>query len=91
MWLPLTSRRCCASLRPRAPYSTSSTHGPAALTTALARTRLERPAPSVSVACQASSDRRASLHLAPTRISAPRWRASMAFSTTSRLSSTQQS
>src|SRR5207249_4438135 len=86
IWLPLTSRTASRLGWPRRWFSTSLTHGPAALTIARARTST----PPESAACHSAPSRRAKRHSVPTRMRAPRSAASTAFATTRRASSTQQ-
>ncbi len=85
--LPLTSRTRASLVSLSRSFSTSATHGPAALTIAPACTSR----PSDSRALQTSPSRRAESNSVRAAISAPRSAASSAFSTTSRASSTQAS
>ena len=92
MCAPSTRRTRPRAALPRRRCSTSSTHGPAALTSARAAIVSRRPlARSSSVTRQTSPSRTAECASVPTRIAAPRSAASRALSTTRRASSTQQS
>ena len=87
MWLPRTRRTASPEGWFRVPFSTRFTHGPAALTIALASTS----SPFERRARQPSFNRFAATHSTPVRTRAPSLRASLAFATTSRASSTRQS
>src|SRR6266481_2593535 len=92
MWEPCTSRTFAFALTPAPDVSTSSTHGPPALTSARALIVERSPLDVFStVTCQIPSICRISTARERVRISAPRSAASRAVSTTRRASSTKQS